>query len=210
GSVDLLFVDGARDYAHAKRDMIQYFPKLKESGILLGHDYTSQKIHQDVVRAANELFPNLKVLKNSRVYLVDRKTTSMVGAPAKPAAIRKPEVTRKEIRTERKYDVVIPYFHLQKITSECIQSIIKHSKNYRIIATADGSTPTEARVVAAALKPAEEFIHLVNPQNLGFPGNTNRGLRIIDAKYVAVINNDLTVRENWLEALEKEYLKRGG
>ncbi|GAG93413.1 unnamed protein product, partial [marine sediment metagenome] len=45
-SVNLLFLDGARTYECVKRDIQDYWPKLKIGGIFLGHDYTSQEVHQ--------------------------------------------------------------------------------------------------------------------------------------------------------------------
>lgn len=69
GSVDLLFVDGDHSHGQVKRDLENYWPKLKENGVLLGHDY--QACHPDVMQAADEVFgPEKNVLKNSSVFLV--------------------------------------------------------------------------------------------------------------------------------------------
>jgi len=72
-SVDLLFIDGAHHYEQVKRDISNYWPKLKMGGILLGHDYTRHKQHQGIVKAANEAFgQRLIALKNSRIFMVKR------------------------------------------------------------------------------------------------------------------------------------------
>lgn len=72
-SADLLFIDGAHHYEQVKRDILNYWPKLKIGGILLGHDYTHHKQHQGIVKAANEAFGRrLTVLKNSRIFMVER------------------------------------------------------------------------------------------------------------------------------------------
>lgn len=72
-SADLLFIDGAHHYEQVKRDILNYWPKLKIGSILLGHDYTHHKQHQGIVKAANEAFgKRLIVLKNSRIFMVER------------------------------------------------------------------------------------------------------------------------------------------
>lgn len=38
-SVDLLFIDGSHDYERIKNDIINYWPKLKKDGVMLGHDF---------------------------------------------------------------------------------------------------------------------------------------------------------------------------
>lgn len=108
-----------------------------------------------------------------------------------------------------KFDVIIPYYNEAKITMKCIESVIKFSQNYRIIATSDGSWHRKNQHVEQALKPAEASLHLRSGVHIGFPGNTNRALKVTTAKFITVINNDVTVTENWLNTLEQEYLRRG-
>ncbi|GAG93411.1 unnamed protein product, partial [marine sediment metagenome] len=72
-SADLLFIDGARHYEQVKKDIKNYWRKLKIGGILLGHDYSQASIHRDVVKAANEAFgKRLTILKNSRIFMVEK------------------------------------------------------------------------------------------------------------------------------------------
>lgn len=72
GSIDLLFVDGSHQYEQVKRDLENYWPKVKTGGVLLGHDY--QAPHPGVIRAANEVFGKEKftLLKNSSMWIVKK------------------------------------------------------------------------------------------------------------------------------------------
>jgi len=72
-SIDLLFIDGAHHYPQIKRDIINYWPKLKVGGILLGHDYSSHELHRGIVQAANEIFGKRLIrLKHSRIFKVKK------------------------------------------------------------------------------------------------------------------------------------------
>ncbi|GAG63708.1 unnamed protein product [marine sediment metagenome] len=218
-SIDLLFLDGARTYECVKRDIQDYWPKLKIDGIFLGHDYTNQSAHQGVVKASNEIFGSkLRVLKNSRIFVVKKeksnmelKTKALVVQPSQTISKGPSQQIDGGLSEEKsvKYDIVIPYYHCQILTKGCIESVIRHSKDYRIIASADGSKSREIEIVSEALKFAGRYTHLINPINIGFPGNTNRGLKVTEAKFIVVINNDVTVRADWLDYLENEFHQRG-
>ena len=60
-SIDFLFVDGSHEYEDVKKDLVAWFPKVKEVGIMAGHDYTGD--WKSVRRAVDEfgLEYNLKV-----------------------------------------------------------------------------------------------------------------------------------------------------
>jgi len=54
-SLDFVFIDGAHDYESVKRDIKNWYPKVKKNGIISGHDYN---IHDwpGVVQAVDEFF----------------------------------------------------------------------------------------------------------------------------------------------------------
>ncbi|GAI22226.1 unnamed protein product, partial [marine sediment metagenome] len=55
-SVDLLFIDGDHRYFQVKKDIENYSPKVKEGGVLLGHDYQFNEEGQFVKPAVDEAF----------------------------------------------------------------------------------------------------------------------------------------------------------
>jgi len=57
-SVDMVFIDANHSYPSVKADSIAWQPKVKDGGILCGHDYCSAE--KGVYRAVNELFPNVQ------------------------------------------------------------------------------------------------------------------------------------------------------
>ena len=67
-SVDLLFIDGNHQHFEVKADIINYSPKVKDEGILCGHDYNAD-VHPGVVKAVDEMFnKGFQVLGSSSVW----------------------------------------------------------------------------------------------------------------------------------------------
>ena len=52
-SLDFIFIDAAHDYESVKKDINAWFPKLKNGGVIAGHDYTWC---DDVEKAVHEFF----------------------------------------------------------------------------------------------------------------------------------------------------------
>lgn len=74
-TIDLLFIDGNHSYLQAKRDLENYWPKIKAGGILLGHDYFTRGRYFGVKRAADEFFgikTRIISLKPSHCYKVQK------------------------------------------------------------------------------------------------------------------------------------------
>lgn len=67
-SLDMIFIDGNHGYEYCKRDIINYAPKLKEKGIMCGHDYHPR--FPGVIKAVREMLANRYfVVENSSVWV---------------------------------------------------------------------------------------------------------------------------------------------
>lgn len=55
-SIDFCFIDAAHDYQNVINDIRAWYPKIKENGIIAGHDFS--KFWPGVVQAVEEFFPN--------------------------------------------------------------------------------------------------------------------------------------------------------
>jgi hypothetical protein len=54
---DFVYIDGLHTYEGVKTDIINYLPKVKDGGVIGGHDYTNQHEHLvGVYKAVNEMF----------------------------------------------------------------------------------------------------------------------------------------------------------
>jgi hypothetical protein len=52
-SVDFVFVDGDHSEEGVSRDIEAWWPKLKKTGIMAGHDYNRESVHAAVKKAFN-------------------------------------------------------------------------------------------------------------------------------------------------------------
>ena len=53
-SLDFVFIDGAHEYENVKKDIEVWYPKVKDGGIISGHDYSLS--WRGVVKAVDEAF----------------------------------------------------------------------------------------------------------------------------------------------------------
>ena len=55
GSLDFVYIDGDHSYDSCKEDINMWLPKIKQGGIIAGHDYL-EACFMGVVNAVNETF----------------------------------------------------------------------------------------------------------------------------------------------------------
>jgi predicted O-methyltransferase YrrM len=65
---DFVFIDGAHDYSVISEDLKNWLPKVKNGGILAGHDY----FNDHVKRAVHEVLVNVEGRGSSWLYNVNR------------------------------------------------------------------------------------------------------------------------------------------
>lgn len=61
-SLDAVFIDADHRYESVKADILAWMPKVKNKGILAGHDYCST--HFGVMQAVNELVPQSDIIRD--------------------------------------------------------------------------------------------------------------------------------------------------
>ena len=66
-SVDLVFLDADHSYESVRNDLLAWFPKVAQNGILCGHDYTTRP---GVRRAVDEMFRACAALPGGSIWVV--------------------------------------------------------------------------------------------------------------------------------------------
>lgn len=70
-SLDFVFIDAAHDYENVKNDISLWYPKVKEGGVLAGHDYHSNQ--PGVIQAVDEFFDSFTINGESWIHNKDGK-----------------------------------------------------------------------------------------------------------------------------------------
>ena len=96
--------------------------------------------------------------------------------------------------------VVIPTYGGAQITAKAVASIRQTTRaELTRVIVVDDAGPQSERDALRAIEGAEVVI---GEENLGFAGNVNRGLRMVEEGDVVVLNNDVIAHEGWIESLQ--------
>lgn len=102
-------------------------------------------------------------------------------------------------------DIVMAVWNNLELTKSCIDSIIENTDiDYRLIII-DNASDNETKKYLEGLKDKEgpRILLVRNENNLGFIKAVNQGMRISEAPYVCLINNDTIVTKGWLGEMIK-------
>jgi len=99
------------------------------------------------------------------------------------------------------YSIICPiYNHKQeglKVTSVCLDSVVKYSKDYELIVVDDASP------IPVADRRADVFIG--HKKNKGLSPSWNDGIKIARGDYLVLVNSDIEVCENWLKKMKDAF-----
>ena len=98
--------------------------------------------------------------------------------------------------------VIVVNWNGKHLLAECLGSLVEQEQpDVEIILVDNGSTDGSAAYVRETY-PAVRLLEL--PENLGFAGGNNAGIRIARGKYIALLNNDTRTDRAWLSRLVSE------
>lgn len=101
--------------------------------------------------------------------------------------------------------IVIPMYNNDKLTIECLTSILRHTKDisYEVIVIDDGSDEKTKDM----LSQIGNITYLRSPENLGFLLSCNRAAEKARGEFVLILNNDVQVTDDWLSPLVETFFK---
>jgi predicted O-methyltransferase YrrM len=74
GDLDFVFIDADHQYEPVKEDIEAWYPKVRNGGIVAGHDYSVH--HKGVIRAVQERFGDRHKLARGKVWWVRKGVSS--------------------------------------------------------------------------------------------------------------------------------------
>ena len=104
-----------------------------------------------------------------------------------------------------KVSVIIPVYNSEKYIKKCLESILSQTyKNYEIIVVNDGSTDNTKMILEEyANNYSDKIIH-IEQANKGVAKTRNEAMQIAKGEYIAFIDNDDYIEEDYLEKFVKE------
>lgn len=99
--------------------------------------------------------------------------------------------------------VVVVNMNTKDLTLECVESIRKEDSDlsWEIIMVDNGSTDGSVEAFKKLEKEMDNFTFIGNDKNEGYGKANNQGIRVAQADYVILLNNDTVVKKNALKKL---------
>ena len=93
--------------------------------------------------------------------------------------------------------MVIPNYNGSAILEACLKSLERQTYRGFEVLFVDNASQDDSLELVRRLAPWA--VILEQPQNLGFSGGVNAGVRVARGEWIAVLNNDTEASEDWLE-----------
>lgn len=110
---------------------------------------------------------------------------------------------KEKLKDTSLISIIVPIYNAEKYLSDCIQSIQKQTyQNIEIILVNDGSTDSSLEICRKYQK-GDSRIQVIDKDNSGVSHTRNIGIERAAGDYIAFIDADDWVKENYLEQLFK-------
>lgn len=104
--------------------------------------------------------------------------------------------------------VIIPNYNGMKFLPDCIASLkTQTTGEFEILIVDNGSSDGSVGWIETAADSDDRIKLIALPENKGFAGGVNEGLRHTDSEYVLLLNNDTIAFPDFIETLENEIEK---
>ncbi|MFP4547010.1 MAG: glycosyltransferase family 2 protein [Fidelibacterota bacterium] len=95
--------------------------------------------------------------------------------------------------------VIIPHYNGEAILKDCLRSLYQSTRvALEVILVDNGSSDNSVKMVRQEFPEVNIY---QQSENLGFAGGCNAGIQKATSRYVLILNNDTTHKENWIEYL---------
>jgi GT2 family glycosyltransferase len=110
------------------------------------------------------------------------------------------------------FSIIIPNFNGAKFLPNCLNSLLQAIKNcpdseFEIILVDNNSQDNSLKIFETIIPKNFNYRILLNSKNNGFAKSVNQGLEKAKYDWVVLLNNDLTMEQNWFQLISKEIQK---
>lgn len=130
----------------------------------------------------------------------------LLGSPVANLPVFIPPVQIGKTRSRQEpVDILVPVYDGYEETLECLNSVIRNRKlnrtAHRLVVLDDATPNAPLREALLAMAATGDIEHVINPVNLGFIRNVNRGMAYSPERDVVWLNADTRVHGDWLDRL---------
>jgi len=101
-----------------------------------------------------------------------------------------------------KVSVIILNWNQPEFTVNCIKSVLDQDyQDFEILLLDNGSRDDSVKIFRKEFGDNERIQIVASPDNLGYAGGNNEGVKKADGEYAVILNNDTTVERDWLGEL---------
>ena len=109
-----------------------------------------------------------------------------------------------------KVSIIVPVFNTGKYLSACLDSIIsQHFHNFEVLCIDDGSTDELTKNILTRYAERDPRIRVIQQKNSGPASARNNGLRNANGLYIAFVDSDDYISEQYIGNLYKSALQNG-
>lgn len=111
---------------------------------------------------------------------------------------------------ESKVSIIVPIYNVEKYIKKCINSILNQTyKNLEIILINDCSTDNSGKILEEIIKNDNRCIYIEKEKNSGLAATRNTGIKKSTGDYLAFVDSDDWVSEDYVEKLLNAIQKSG-
>lgn len=106
-------------------------------------------------------------------------------------------------------DIIVLTYNQEDFTNKCLESILNHTNDYRMVWADNGSKASSRQMVMPYFLNHQNRLSIWSQKNLGFIKGINNSIRSLididetDAEYIVLQNNDTIVTKGWLDKMKK-------
>lgn len=105
-----------------------------------------------------------------------------------------------------KYSFIVPIYNVEKYIDRCIESIVNQTyKDFEIILV-DDESPDRCPKICEEWSQKDDRIRVIHKKNEGLGMARNSGLQVAEGEYIAFVDSDDYICENYLEILDSRII----
>ena len=159
-------------------------------------------------RGVSKAIAAVPPLPNDAAFIAKYNRSLQSLSDTDPRAVEQ-VLRQRESHKRSLVSIVTLSWNAPEFTRMALESIARHtSEPYEVIVVDNGSGPETLEFLKSIDDSHVRVIY--NPVNRGFGGGNNDGIAQAKGDYIVVLNNDVIVTENWLDALLDPFRRISG